>query len=52
MGGPRSSETFILQRWCVKWKIHVNVERIEEIQDGDRLTVVSKPSTKAIVSLV
>ena len=50
VGGSGSRETYILQRWCVKWKTHVNVERIEEIQDGDRLTVVAKPSTKEIVS--
>lgn len=37
---------YVLQRWCV------NVARLEDIQDGDRLTVIRKSTREAIVSFI
>ena len=40
------SSVFILQRYSNKWNTFINVERIGEICDGDRVTVVPLPKPK------
>ena len=34
---------YILQRWEGKWDCFIDVSSIEEVKNGDRLTVVLKP---------
>ena len=31
---------FILQRWALKWETYMDVTDLEQIEDGDRLTVI------------
>ena len=31
---------FFLQRWDIRWRCYVNIDSLEEVVDGDRLTVV------------
>lgn len=38
------TDIYFLQRWSQKWSTFVDIADIEEIQSGDRLTVVAKPS--------
>ena len=38
------TDVYFLQRWSHKWSTFVDVADAEEIQSGDRLTVVAKPS--------
>ncbi len=42
---PESSnqEIFLLQKWSAKWNTFVNVDRVEEINDQDRVSVTRKP---------
>ena len=35
-------DVYILQRWTEKWKTFVDVPDVDQIQDGDRLTVVQE----------
>ena len=37
------SNKYILQRWEQQWNCFIDVFNIEEIKNGDRLTVVLKP---------
>ena len=37
-----SKDVYILQRWTDKWKSFVDVTDIDQIQDGDRLTVIKE----------
>lgn len=32
---------FILQRWFPKWNAFINVAGVEDVKDGDKITVVS-----------
>lgn len=34
---------FLLQRWCTKWEAFVDVKALQDLSDGDRLSVVRKP---------
>ena len=36
---------YILQRWAEKWESFVDVTDVEQIKDGDRLTVVLQSSS-------
>ena len=40
---PSTCNKYILQRWEHKWNSFVDVSSIEEVNNGDRLTVVLKP---------
>ena len=43
-GEPSTCNTkYILQRWEHKWNCFIDVSNIEEVKNGDRLTVVFKP---------
>ena len=35
-------DVYILQRWTEKWKTFVDVPDVDQIQDGDRLTVIQE----------
>ena len=35
-------DVYILQRWTEKWKTFVDVPDVDQIQDGDRLTIVQE----------
>ena len=37
-----SKDVYILQRWIDKWKSFVDVTDVDQIQDGDRLTVIKE----------
>ena len=39
----RERTRFFLQRWDNKWSCYVNVDSLEEIISGDRLTVAKTP---------
>ncbi len=41
---------FLLQKWSVKWNAYVNVDRVEEINDQDRVSVTRKPSMKVRIN--
>ena len=38
-----NKDLVLVQRYDERWKVFVNIVNAEEIRDGDRLTVVSKP---------
>lgn len=38
-----TTPVYILQRWSERWNAFVDIDRIDEIKDGDKLTVISKP---------
>ena len=38
-----SNTKYILQRWEHKWNCFIDVSNIEEVKNGDRITVVLKP---------
>ena len=44
--------TFILQRWSEKWSTYVDVQREEDVSDGDKLQVIARPSLAADCSSV
>ena len=35
-----ANDVYILQRWASRWETYVDVSDLEQIEDGDRLTVV------------
>ena len=41
--GERSEVTYLLQRWNSEWGCYVDVQRVDEIQDMDKVTVVTQP---------
>ena len=43
---------YILQRWAEKWENFVDVTDVEQIKDGDRLTVVQQSTNRAAVNAV
>ena len=49
---PESSnqEIFLLQKWSAKWNTFVNVDRVEEINDQDRVSVTRKPLSRKPLS--
>lgn len=48
LGQPTSatnkSEKFILQKYSVQWENYIDVDSVELIDDGDRLTVIPDPT--------
>ena len=42
-----SKKVFILQRWSEKWKSFVDVTDIDQVFDGDRLTIVMQHPSDA-----
>lgn len=36
-------DVYLLQKWSPQWDCYVDVRHVNEVQDGDRLTVVGKP---------
>ncbi len=36
-------DVYILQKWSPQWNCFVDVRHLNEVSDGDRLTVVGKP---------
>lgn len=38
---------YILQRWEHKWNCFIDVSNMEEVKDGDKLTVVLKPGNES-----
>ena len=38
-----ASDSLLLQRYDDKWKCFINIDSLEQVTEGDRLTVVSKP---------
>lgn len=36
-------DVYILQKWSPQWDCYVDVHHVNEISDGDRVTVVGKP---------
>lgn len=39
-------QAFFLQRYDAKWETFVNVDNIDQVIQGDKVTVVSKPCNK------
>ena len=39
---PSHKNVFILQRWNSKWKVFVDVTDVDQVVDGDRLTITSQ----------
>jgi len=50
--GHQSStkEVYILQRWAAKWEAYVDVTDIEQIKDGDSLTVIPQNNSVFVTS--
>ena len=42
---------YILQRWVEKWKNFVDVTDVDQINNGDRLTVVLESTNPAVVNV-
>ena len=38
-----TAPVYILQRWSERWKAFIDVESINEIKDGDKVSIISKP---------
>ncbi len=36
-------DVYLLQKWSPQWDCYVDIRHINEVQDGDRLSVVAKP---------
>lgn len=54
LDSKESCDVFLLQRYSDYWKCYVNVSSIDEVAQGDKLTVTRPPSTmnsKAAVSI-
>ena len=51
---PPHKNVFILQRWNSKWKVFVDVTDVDQVVDGDRLTITSQvtesPSNSSMVT--
>ena len=47
--GHRSvtKDVYILQRWALKWETYVDVTDLEQVEDGDRLTVIRQEDTSS-----
>ena len=43
LSSSASPNEFLLQRWSVRWNAFVDVQRVSDIQDQDRLTCIPKP---------
>lgn len=43
-----SSDHFILQRWCERWKDFVVVDSVAALSDGDRVTVMANPFAQKV----
>ena len=41
--GASESKYYVLRRWSPKWACYVSLKSIDDIVDGDRLLVDSKP---------
>ena len=41
--GGKKLTTFFLQKWNSDWRCYINVDSLEDIDNGDRLTVVKFP---------
>lgn len=44
---PSIGSIYILQRWNSAWEAFVDVRCVEELQNGDKLTVVNQPHARA-----
>ena len=42
---------YLLQKWSRKWGAYVDVTQLEEVEDGDKLTAIPKPTGDNSVSL-
>ena len=49
--GAGDGQVFLLQKWSVRWNAFVNVERLGEVCDGDRISAVPKPVSTLKVSV-
>ena len=38
-----TTDVYILQRWSLRWQAFVDVTDVDQIEDGDRLTVIRQP---------
>ena len=45
-----TKDVYILQRWATRWETYVDVTDIEQVKDGDRLTVIPQENS-AVVNL-
>ena len=43
-------DLYILQLWALKWETYVNVTDLEQIEDGDRLTVIHQQLENVVTS--
>ena len=41
-----TKDVYILQRWALKWETYVDVTDLEQIKDGDRLTVIRQEQSQ------
>ena len=49
--GPAGQVCYLLQKWSEKWGAYIDVTTVDEICDGNRLTVIPKPTKSVPVSL-
>jgi len=47
---PRANSEYLLQKWSKKWEAYVDVAKLEEVEDGDKVTVIPKPAKAYSVS--
>ena len=47
---PPADSEYVLQKWSQKWGVYIDVTKLEEVEDGDKLTAIPKPTRAYSVS--
>ncbi len=52
LGSTAERDVYLLQKWSPQWDCYIDVHHVNQVQDGDKLTVVAKPRPPSKVDLL